>query len=331
MRKATLAILAVFWSAGTPSDAFSWGSKGHQIVGAVADIIIQRDYPEAAERIRQMLGKSLSEVAVWADCAKGACPMPKPVRDYVARNPHHSLFHYTDVPIQRDRYVANTAGTSPSDVVQVLRYAVKILSGQEQKSGPANLTESEAIWVIAHLVGDIHQPLHVGAIYFDRSCANVVDPNETGANEENFGIKTTVADSFGGNRLLLPPDRQVHGLWDNDAVDGAMALAGDAGRSVPQFAQWLVENLSVSWQTPGNPSVWSYKWADEILPLAREAHQRLVINPGIDQHNSHELVCLWPTSLKEKYDEWAAGKAKEQLTKAGFRLAAILHSALEGN
>ena len=50
------------------------------------------------------------------------------------------------------------------------------------------LDRKSALWVLAHLVGNIHQPLHVGAVYFDQNCEEVVDLNVLGAGVPNFGI-----------------------------------------------------------------------------------------------------------------------------------------------
>ena len=86
----------------------------------------------------------------------------------IARNRH--------VPIQQSQYRPGTAGTRENDVVQIIKQAVNILRNRAPNDGPATLTKRQALWVLAHLVGDIHQPLHVGAIYFDRDCEEVVDP-----------------------------------------------------------------------------------------------------------------------------------------------------------
>jgi len=69
--------------------AWSWGMDGHRTVGMIADLILQNDPAGAAAR--QLLQNSLSEAAVWADCAKGgACgPLTPDERTYVEHNPQH--------------------------------------------------------------------------------------------------------------------------------------------------------------------------------------------------------------------------------------------------
>ena len=69
--------------------------------------------------------------------------------------------------LQQPKYALGSAGTGDIDVVQMIGYAVAQLRGL---SPPAktdvNLTDAEALWLLAHMVGDIHQPLHVGAEIF---------------------------------------------------------------------------------------------------------------------------------------------------------------------
>ena len=130
------------------------------------------------------------------DCAKGwrACqrPLSADEPDYVQHNPQHLVFHYTDVPVQQKQYRLGTAGTRGDDVVQIAKQSVNILRDRAPNQGPAVLSKRQALWVLAHMVGDLHQPLHVGALYFDRDCEEPVDPNVVGAGLPGFGIGSTV-------------------------------------------------------------------------------------------------------------------------------------------
>jgi hypothetical protein len=157
-----------------PSSAWSWGGDGHRIIGAIADIIFEH-HPIARDRVKQILdGANLSEASFWMDCAKGWTYCHRDLtddeRDYAGNNPNHRTYHYTDVPIQQLEYRLGSAGTRSDDVVQIARYAIQVLRGNTPVNGPARLSQRQALWVLAHLVGDLHQPLHVGAAYFDPDC-----------------------------------------------------------------------------------------------------------------------------------------------------------------
>ena len=188
MRRVALSWLfaTLIWAA--PTTGLGWGFPGHETVGAIADITLKRDNPELYERIQDILGgKTLREVATYPDCIFVPCPTAPNFNEYVTRNLRHDKYHYTDVPFQRKRYIAGTGGTHSDDVVQILRYAVWRLRGLAPVDVPANLEPKEAIWVIAHMVGDIHQPLHVWAMYFDKKCDADADPNNF-AKLPNFGV-----------------------------------------------------------------------------------------------------------------------------------------------
>ena len=159
--------------------AAAWDFPGHRIVGAIADLVLLQHYPAAQQPVSELLEKrdgttiekrTLSQVSVFPDCAKRGnvpfCGRPPSdeERAYAERNRHHDKFHFTDVPLQQPTYRPGSAGTEGIDVVQMIAYAVDQLSGKHPPAKPdVNLTDTEAVWLLAHLVGDIHQPLHVGA------------------------------------------------------------------------------------------------------------------------------------------------------------------------
>ncbi len=127
--------------------------------------------------------------------------------------------------------------------MQIIKQAVNILRNRAPNDGPATLTKRQALWVLAHLVGDIHQPLHVGAIYFDRDCEEVVDPNVVGSGKPDFGIGSIVASTNGGNDIHLPNGKSFHvTYWDDGTVKGAMRLPGIKAKSIEDFAAAIVAN-----------------------------------------------------------------------------------------
>jgi hypothetical protein len=331
--------------------AAAWDFPGHRIVGAVADFILLQHYPAAQQRVSELLEKqnggtverrSLSQVAVFPDCAKrGNVPFcGRPPSDeekaYAERNPHHDKFHFADVPLQQPSYAASSAGTDDIDVVQMIGYAVAQLRGKNPPAKPhVNLTDTEALWLLAHLVGDIHQPLHVGAKYFDKACETSVDPN-IGGTPPSFGIGESVAMTVGGNLILLaaaapsvPPAANLHLYWDGTAVVRAMQAAGSA-LSEEDFAKLLAGAPPPGWETAGAPETWSAQWASEIMPLAVEAHARLTIRKG-SKPSPFPLTggCTWETTLDPSYEEWAKAQARTQLAKAGFRLAVLLKAIFQ--
>jgi hypothetical protein len=299
----------------------------------VADIILRSD--AGGTSARQLLGASLSDAAIWMDCAKGIChrPLSADEQTFVDNNPQHKTFHYTDVPIQQSQYKLGTAGTRSDDGVQVAKQAINILRGRAPNQGPAVLDRKSALWVLAHLVGDLHQPLHVGAIYYDENCEEVVDPNVVGAGQPNFGIGSTVASTDGGNDLLLPNGKSFHvSYWDDGTVVGAMRLAGVRRNAIQDFATFIVAHPPAAWQMEGEPETWPEQWATEIMPLANAALSRIEIgDPTHADSEERGPRCKWPVTLNRTYSSWANQQALTQLGKAGFRLAALVRTLLNNH
>lgn len=348
-------VLATLFAASTviAAPASAWDYPGHRIVGTIADLILQQHYPASYQKVSELLDKrgangmiehrSLGQVAVFPDCAKpGNVPFcGRPPSDeekaYTTNNPHQDKFHFTDVPIEQRKYVAGTAGTTDTDVVQMINYAVAQLRGKSPpEKKDVKLTDTEALFVLTHLVGDIHQPLHAGAKYFDKTCQKSVDPNRIGQ-PPKFGIGETVAETIGGNRILLtakapavPPATNLHFFWDGAAVAQAMQAAG-VGGSEQDFAKLLAATPPAGWETKGDVDTWAAKWASENIPLAADAHKRLTIRKSTKAAPiSGPINCQWETTLDPGYQSWAKERARAQLAKAGFRLAALLVAIFPG-
>jgi hypothetical protein len=307
--------------------------------------------------VKALLGDiSLPLASVWADCAKGISPSqgyiyPSPGRypecapletperiaemaDYVRRNDRqcaigpnedscHRQTHYADVALQRSRYVLGFTGTRADDVAGALRQAIRVLQGQPAPGQPHFRSPREALLVLAHLVGDIHQPLHVGAVYLD-GLGRRVDPDKTG-----FQPGTSTA---GGNSLWLigagPPAPARP-----PSVPGAPATAGfgpvklhtvwdgvpDKFKPDHVDAAWLAEARKVR-RDAGDPADWPARWATLTLDEARAAFTDLKFSASQGSH--------WTLNLPRGYNAKAAAIKRQQLTAAGARLAAVLRAVL---
>lgn len=315
-----------------PLAVHAWGPDGHQTVATLAAGLIKGSAAEA--RVSQLLGDmTLAEASIWGDCVKGiapgqgyaypnpgkfpACaPLETPERiaemaDYVKRNDRqceigldedscHKQTHYADVALQRGRYQPGAVGTRPDDVVGALRAAIRVLQGQPSIGQPSFKSRREALIVLAHLVGDIHQPLHVGSIYLDDR-GRPVDPDKQGFDRASFTI--------GGNSMLLDPatgSRNFHSYWDN---------VPEAFRPQQVDAAWLAEARRVQ-PDAGEAPDWPVRWGSESVVLAATAHEGLRFSPKQGDH--------WQAGLPEGYEARAEGIKRQQLTRAGARLAWVL-------
>src|SRR5947208_578119 len=93
-----------------PSSGYSWGNKGHQTVGRIAQLFLQDDNPQTTlDKIQTILkpGESLASIATWADTVKRVHFGPDVVvsdKDTQAfrrdlRNKNNRVWHFDDLPL----------------------------------------------------------------------------------------------------------------------------------------------------------------------------------------------------------------------------------------
>jgi hypothetical protein len=74
--------------------------------------------------------------------------------------PNHHWFHYTDVPVAGNAsYLSGSTGRSQWDVVHLIPFCINVLRGKMPENNDCKITKSIAVILLAHYVGDIHQPL----------------------------------------------------------------------------------------------------------------------------------------------------------------------------
>jgi hypothetical protein len=260
--------------------------------------------------------------------------------------PSHHWFHYTDVPVvPAQRYRDGRAGRSKWDVVHMIPFCIQVLQGRVPEQNERRITKPVALILLAHYVADIHQPLHVGAEYFDQH-GQVVDPDKD---------KSALGDE-GGNTFTLelsdePPRRRgihkkkFHGFWDYDAVNALFLQTPDTLRKdelqtlIEPHKRELVHEMATqepnNWRMSRNVPVDIYAetWADEILPIAREAHARLEFTNVHPQQDEDRTVAAGeaiekPTADQKNYRAWATDVVRRELHTAGWRLADLLERIL---
>jgi hypothetical protein len=300
--------------------AFAWGAPGHETVGAIADQLIAGR--RAATEVRKLLkpGETLQRVSTWADCAKGHCGhRTDELREFVHMNPHHARYHYTDVPFELAAYEDGGVGTSDEDVVHILKQCIAVLKGAtDKRANPHGFSPRQALLLLVHLVGDVHQPLHVGSAYVGEQDAFVFPATDDAVDEETI-FKTD------GDNALLFESRSLHSFWDSRAVKYAMRRAG--ARTPEEFATMLMRAPPDMAIVNGDVTKWPAKWATETLAVSKIAHEGLTLDEREDEENrSGEAHFVWRVSAPADYAQTASSIAATQLTRAGYRLAAVLEA-----
>jgi hypothetical protein len=351
--------------------AQAYGPLGHEIVGAIANERLSGT--STAAKISLLLdGISLEKASFIADEIKGwdkkGVDAPRsfhysahrnidrqlrefwranqPTDDLNSPAPSHHWFHYTDVSvIPAQRYRDGIAGRGKWDIVHMIPFCVDILQGRVAEQNERKITKPVALILLAHYVADIHQPLHVGAEYFDQH-GRPADPDKE---------KSALGDE-GGNTFTLdlsdePPRRRgirkkkFHAFWDYDAVN---ALFPQLPATLPkkeleaqidplkkELVREMATNEPPNWRLPANLSIDRYAeaWADEILPIAREAHARLEFRNVKPEFDGERIVATGeaiekPAPDHTRYRAWATNVVRDELHKAGWRLADLLEKIL---
>ena len=223
MNARVLAFIAA--AALIPSPALAWGKTGHRVVAAIADAQLSG---LARAHVEQILGpgESLDEAANWPDEMRSA---PEPFWQKTATPWHYVTLNgiiYDHAPPE-------------GDALDALNHFSAVL-----KDPNASLADKQlALRFIVHLVGDLHQPLHVG-----KCC-------DKGGND----VKVTW---FG-------KPTNLHAVWDSQLVD-------DEQLSFTELAAKLERHISpadlVRWWDI-NPRDWiseSAEIRDTVYPTARD-------------------------------------------------------------
>lgn len=197
-----------------PGEVAAWGQNGHRIVAEIAERRLTSDAALEASRILD--GASLAEVSTWAD--------------EIRSNPRWKCadpFHYVTIP-QGAQY-GKKGIPEEGDAGAALVYFAEVLS-----SSTSGLEERRAaLGFLVHLIGDLHQPLHVG-LGCDR----------------------------GGNQIQLSwfgEESNLHSVWDRKIIESR-------NLSFTEFTEFLERGeAETGRELQLNPLVWM-KEAQALAP-----------------------------------------------------------------
>ena len=342
--------------------------------------------PTGAQVTKLLDGITLSRASVLADEIKGWDRLPKgkpksvllkdhpqlqeqlvafweanpPTKAKGSDAPTHKEFHYTDVPaVDGSTYVKGKLGTEPYDIVQMIPFCVRVLSGAEPETNQRKITKPIALILLAHYVGDIHQPLHVGNAYFS-SAGNLVNPSKGGKSFPDHGgngfniILTDEKNSksaakgdsksgakSSGKKSSKSKGNNLHSFWDTEAVVEALDQVEKKIQSQPnrkgkatdeEVIAWFANTEPTDWKprAQSKPTDWAQAWANDILPMSTQAHERLEFsNVTIKNESASGDATEKKMPDGISYADWAGQRTEEELHKAGWRLAAIIEASLE--
>jgi hypothetical protein len=307
-RLMTLALLTVFVTTLGPALG-AFGDAGHRVIGRLAELHLRDS--RALEEVRRILrpNETLADASVWPDTIKNPLYEDEDTARFRLNHPGHDTYHYANLPFQADRYSLDAPGARSTDLAQVARESIRVLRGDSR-----TFTPREALRMLAHLAGDIHQPLHAGNAFVSAS-----GPLRFVLPEGPTGWRPTL----GGNALVYgPQDRfNLHSYWDAHAVNISMGK-----EDVSTYAARLFREVPPrdDWRNTGNADVWPEQWATEALVHAKAAHTGITLATYLGPDEAKRTAHRWRIEQPKDYDERARRLVPVQLAKAGHRLAETL-------
>jgi hypothetical protein len=210
------ACAAALFAATAP--AFAWGPIGHRAVGRIAE---RHMSAETAREVQALLGaERFAYVPTWADEVRSDPAWAK-----------GESWHWVTIPVGVT--YAQSKKNPQGDVLEAIARFERTLA---DRTAP-RVERQQALKWLAHLVGDLHQPLHVGT-----------------------------RDDRGGNEFLVlwfGEPSNLHSVWDTGLIEKVELSFSELAEKVDMVTADEVR----AWQ-----STTPLDWADESRALGEKAY-----------------------------------------------------------
>jgi hypothetical protein len=250
MKKLSSFVIAV--AAVTSAQAFAWGQNGHRIVGELAE---QSLTPTTVEAIKPLLdGQSLAQISTWAD------EMRSDSSTFWRKK--SSKWHYINVtdPENMHNHVHHDLSSKEQvkNILDGIYYGINTL-----KSDKTSLEEKRfALRFLVHLVGDGHQPFHVGRAA-DRG-GNLIEVSF-------FGDKSNLHSTW--DSLLIENEKLSYTEFTNFIKTSNKGIIEEYLDSEP--SDWLLESHYISKKVYDlNETDISYGYIYTYMPTVRTRLQQ---------------------------------------------------------
>lgn len=266
----------------TSHQALAWGSTGHRVVGLLAERHMD---PAALKKAHAILdGHDLAFVSTWPDELRSG---PK-TYEYTFN------WHYTTWQDEDDSFHAGLESGDTGFLMSQVEKQVAVL----KNPAASKADKAFALKFTVHLIGDVHQPLHVGT-----------------------------SGDRGGNACRVTwhgKPSNLHTVWDSDMIEKTnlsyteLADFASQGRSQNQTRQWQSSTVR--------------QWSEESKKLRSRIYPPEVVAPNAPV--TYLTYCkgkVEPEAMPKlgyDYSYEYDPVVRERLYQAGVRLAKVLNDAL---
>jgi hypothetical protein len=179
--------------------SFGWGPTGHRATGNIAEKYMNKKARAAVKKL--LKGQSLAIASTWMDDVRSDSSYD-----------HMVDWHWVTIPFGQtyEQSVKNPNG----DIIATIERMITELKSKKLSADE----QAERIKILTHLIGDLHQPLHVGG------------KTDRGGND----VKV----------MWFRTESNLHRVWDSDMID-------DTRLSYTELANALDEptkELMSAWQ-----------------------------------------------------------------------------------
>lgn len=260
----------------------AWGQTGHR---SIAEIAERNMRPESVRKAHALLGgHDLAYASTWAD----------EIRSDPKNFGHSFGWHYTTWAESDPDFHAHDENKDTGQLLSQIDAQLAILKNPTASDSD----RSQALKFVIHLLGDVHQPLHVG----------------------NAGDK-------GGNACRVTwhgRNSNLHTVWDSEMIDKSqlsyteLADFASQGRSKRQSASWRTGTLQ--------------SWAQESKQLRSRIYPPEVVSPAAPvtylTYCGPDVPAEAMPALGYEYSFRFLPVVYERIYQGGIRLAMLLDAAL---
>lgn len=225
--------------------AYPWGQKGHDTVAYIAECHLSPEAKAAAEELLD--GRSIVYYANWLDNA--------------SHTPEYSFsktWHYKN--IDEDETFETAKINEKGDIVTALEKQIAVLRDTTLSKEERSL----ALKMTVHLLGDIHQPMHLGH-----------------------------ASDLGGNRWevrYFKNPTNLHSVWDSKIVESAHKWSYSEWQEQIDRADTAQTAEILSLSTP-------QEWAKETYMISKEVYEKTPQDFNIE----YNYIAEWTPLIEQQF------------------------------
>lgn len=224
--------------------ASAWGQKGHDTTAYIAEKHLTASTAAMVDSLLD--GRSMVYWSNWLDNAS-----------YTPEYAYTKTWHYSNV--DADETFETRKHASTGDALSGLRYAISVLADKSKGKDDKTL----AMKFLVHLIGDLHQPMHMGH-----------------------------ASDLGGNLIkvnFFKKENNLHSVWDSSLPESAHKWSYTEWQQQVDRVSEMEEKLIIA----GNID----DWARECVAIAAKVYDYFPAGKDI----SYSDVAYWAPVIEEQF------------------------------